>query len=130
MSSVFSYPNGVLLTYHDFVDFLARAACGVQIQVEGGSVFRFPFSEFARHCEHRTLYELPGSSVAAGHRTGKEKHGAPRGQMWEDVKWQPNPCIVRAWGVVFLNVSGSGKAETKKIQSDLEVPISYNSKPG
>lgn len=53
-----------------------------------------------------------------------------KGQMWEDVKWQPNPCIVRAWGVVFLNVSGSGKAETKKIQSDLEVPISYNSKPG
>ena len=35
-----------------------------------------------------------------------------------------------AWGVDFLNVSGSGKAETKKIQSDLEVPISYNSKPG
>ncbi len=33
------------------------------------------------------MYELPGSSVAAGHRTGKEMHGAPfsGGQMWEDV---------------------------------------------
>ena len=44
------------------------------------------FAEFFRHCEHRTLYELPGSSVAAGHRTGKEKQAAfSGGQMWEDV---------------------------------------------
>lgn len=57
-----------------------RGFFGVQIQVERGSVFGFLFSAFARHCEHRTLYELPGSSVATGHRTGKEKHGAPQGQ--------------------------------------------------